>query len=419
MNAAIRVERFDLAGRLAKFERTQSGGLKIPAFISRTGVQAYCDASGNTVREYRPAAEVLAEASYRSFEGVPVTRLHPPELVTAATWREHTIGTVRDVRPDGNRVAAELVIEDALAIAEIEAGDLIEISAGYTAEVAQLSGVHEGEPYDRVQQTIRGNHVALGPEGWGRAGPSVRLRLDAAHQVIDAPARVERNDNMTTTKRMVRVDGIEYEVGTESHLQAIDRLIANKDAELVALRTKLDGELARVQREHEETKGRLDAAADSAKRLTDELEAEKKRADAASSQEEIDSRVAARVGLLDQARVLLGDGYKWAGKSDRQIMVDALKKSGVSVADDATDGWIAGRFAGAFDSAKAARKAGATDDEEREEPDEKDDRKDSHSVRVTTVDARTDGGAPKSSAEARARMMEHSRNAWRRDPAKS
>lgn len=346
-----RVERYDLAGRLSRFERTPSGGLRIPAYISRTGVQVYRDASGQVVREYRPPAEVLAEASWRSFEGAPVTRLHPEELVNPLTWREHVIGIVRNVRPDGDRVAADLMIEDATAIAEIEAGDLIETSAGYTAEVTDGAGEADGEAYDATQSTIRGNHVALGPADWGRAGPSVRLRIDAAHQVIETrPPRTARQDSMTT-KRMVKIDGYEFEAGSESHLQAVDRLVS------------------KLENERNEAKKRADAAEGKLSVVEKELETAKKRADELGSQEEMDSRVAKRLSLIDQARGLLGAKYKWAGKSDRQIMSDALKKAGHAVSDDASADFVAGAFAHAVAAAKSAKDAKREKDAD-EEPDE-------------------------------------------------
>ncbi len=366
--------RFDLSGRLGKFTRTPSGGLQIPAYISRVGVQTYQDAEGRVVREFRPPSEVFDEASYRSFEGAPVTRLHPPELVNPTTWRTHVIGNVRNVRPDGNRVAADLVIEDAKAIEEIEAGELVETSAGYEAAVAPLGGVYEGESYDATQQSIRGNHVALGPAGWGRAGPSVRLRVDAAHEVIGAPERAPRSDLMSTS-RMVKVDGIPYEAGSESHIHAVERLIGQlevKAAEATKRADSAEGDLEKLRKEHDELK---------------------QRADAAESTEELDARINSRLALVDKARKVLGDAYKWAGKSDRQIMVDALKKSGHSVADDATDSWVQGAFSVSLKDAKSAKKPAADamgegDDEEQGS------RGDSHTVSVSRVDASTPA-APK------------------------
>lgn len=331
-------QRFDLAGRLGKFERTASGGLRIPAFIARTGVQVYQDANGRAVREFRPASEVFDESSYRSFEGAPVTRLHPEDMVSPSTWRAHAIGHVRNVRPDGDRLAADLFIEDGQAIAEIEAGELVETSSGYTAHVAPSPGADNGDAYDAVQQVIRGNHVALGPEGWGRAGPSVRLRIDAAHQVLsdEGTKPAMRRDSMSTKHR---VDGIEYDAGSASHLQAVDR------------------ELGKVTTERDTAQQRVDELEAQIKTVTKERDEAKKRADEATSEEEVDSRITKRLSLVDQARTLLGGKYKWQGKSDRQIMVDALRKAGVTVDSEASSDFVSGAFSAALSKAKSAADA--------------------------------------------------------------
>lgn len=364
------VERYDLAGKLGKFARTPSGGLTIPAWISRTGVQAYENANGQVVREFRPPTEVFDEASYRSFEGAPVTVDHPKDLVNPMTWRAHAVGTVRNVRPDGDRLAADLVIEDGETIAAIESGELVETSAGYHAAVAPVAGMHDGETYEATQQAIRGNHVALGPEGWGRAGPSVRLRVDAAHQITDAPERVLRSDSMTA-KRMVKIDGYEFEAGSEQHLSAVERE-----------RGKLTQELADAVK-------RADAADVKAASLAAELA--NVRADAKNV--DVGALVDARIALLDKARKILGDGYEHAGKTDREIMVDALGKAGTKIAEDADDAFIAGAFSVATNAAKGDMDEEEPDGDEPppEDDEETDGRGDSRGFTATRP--RGDGGA--------------------------
>lgn len=174
---AVRVERFD-AVRLDRFERTPSGGLRIPAYLARIGIQEYRDAEGNVVRELRPPDEVFDAASVGSFADAPVTDLHPPGAVDAYNWREVAVGTVTSPRVDLDRIVAELVVLDADLIRKIEAGERVEVSAGYSCDLEWTPGAYDGEPYDAVQRNIRINHVALGPAGWGRAGPTVSLQLN-------------------------------------------------------------------------------------------------------------------------------------------------------------------------------------------------------------------------------------------------
>lgn len=414
--APRQVVRFDFAGRLGKFERTPSGGLKIPAFIARTGILEYQNADGTVTREYRPSSEVVSERAWRSFEGAPVTIDHPAdgELVTPLTWRQLAVGHVRNVRPDGDRVAADLVIEDAEAIARIERGELVETSAGYVADVEAAPGQVDGQPYDTTQRNIRGNHVAIGPEGWGRSGPSVALRLDA----ITAPrAGVTRLDSMTT--KMVKVDGIPYEAGSESHLQAVEKLLERKDAAIAEAKTRHDGEIAKLKGELDELKGAKVGLESRATKAETELAETKKKLDAATGEDEVHKRVEARLALVDRARSVLGAKFNGKGEDDKpmadgDIMRACLDKAGVKIDEDDLKNDAIVR--GAFLAATASRGDAEGEDEESEDdkPEEtadKRDRKDG-GVRVSTV--KTDRQEkPVSAAEARAKHAEWSRDAWR------
>lgn len=60
----------------------------------------------------------------------------------------------------------------------IDLGERADVSAGYAARLDFTPGVFEGEAYDCVQREIRFNHVALCPQGRGRSGPEVGVRLD-------------------------------------------------------------------------------------------------------------------------------------------------------------------------------------------------------------------------------------------------
>lgn len=42
--------------------------------------------------------------------------------------------------------------------------------------------MHNGEHYDAIQRNIVVNHIALGPKGWGRAGPEVAVKTDSDFQ---------------------------------------------------------------------------------------------------------------------------------------------------------------------------------------------------------------------------------------------
>jgi hypothetical protein len=184
--AAVRYD----AARLGRAQRTPQGFLKIPAYLTRAGVLTYRQHDGTTVRELRPQSEVFAPASLATLSAAPITDMHPGEMVSADNVRQHAIGHVHDdVRADGYLVSAWITIQDGKAVAAVERGDRHELSCGYRCQIDRTPGTFEGQRYDQVQRDIVYNHVALGPKGWGRAGPEIGLRMDSACAVstMEAP----------------------------------------------------------------------------------------------------------------------------------------------------------------------------------------------------------------------------------------
>lgn len=274
------VRRFD-SGTIESVERTPQGGLRIPSRPTRVGVLYYRNPDGSERAELRPPEEVFDPVSLATLRGAPVTDLHPTEgPVTPENWRRLAIGHVADdVQPDGSHVSAPLLIQDAEEIKLIEAQERKELSCGYTCDLDETPGVWDGVHYDVVQRKIRYNHVALGPKGWGRAGPTASLRLDSR----DA---VEVNKTVSTEGRpmKVKIDGIEYEAGSEAHLQAVEKRHNDTLVELSKARAEKDSAL-----------GRADAAEKSAKDAKDSLAR-------ATEPKAIHALAKARADMLDKCR---------------------------------------------------------------------------------------------------------------------
>jgi len=251
------VQRFDV-GRLDRAKRTGAGGARVPASISRTGVQVYTDQQGRTVREYRPAETVFAAESLATLASIPVTVGHPPMGVTPLNHREVSVGHVTDAPParrgDGpvEWVDTAVVVSDGNTLRRIDTGELTEVSMGYLAEVEASSGVSPaGEHYDAVQKSIRFNHLALLEDGHARAGSGARLRLDG-NQELDMFVRAD--DNTTPAARLVKIDGVDVAHGSDTHVQMLERQIVTqtkradeatalaqvKDAEIGTLKAKVD-----------------------------------------------------------------------------------------------------------------------------------------------------------------------------------
>lgn len=116
-----------------------------------------------------------------SLKGAPVTDLHPSEkgsdsFLTPANTKDHIVGITEGVERDGPYLKGSLIIFHEDAIKAIESGERKEISLGYKCRLEPTPGSINGEAYDAVQRDIVVNHVALGPKGWGRAGPDCAIR---------------------------------------------------------------------------------------------------------------------------------------------------------------------------------------------------------------------------------------------------
>jgi hypothetical protein len=199
-----RVQRWDLAsGSVGERRRSQQGGLIARTNFTRTGVFKYQMADGSFRRELRHPQDVFDPASVATLKTATLTDDHP-ELVHPGNYKAVNIGHAADPEPNGKFLSGDAVIQHDGAIAKAESGKLVEASCGYTCSLDPTPGVYEGEPYDARQRNIRYNHVALGPAGWGRAGPEVRMHLDSASAAFSSSSAVGTSDSTDESGSYVR-----------------------------------------------------------------------------------------------------------------------------------------------------------------------------------------------------------------------
>ncbi|MEO9299007.1 DUF2213 domain-containing protein [Devosia alba] len=173
----------DAAASLEGYRLTADGFLVADVRFARTGIQTYAGFELDrrdlpTVSVYRPGAEVFSANAMRSFAGRPLTLGHPVEAVSAQTWRQHSIGRMgEEITRDGEFVRGTVIVQDAAGIEMIRNGTR-ELSAGYQCEIQWETGqTSDGQGYQAVQRTIRGNHVAI--VGRARAGSACRIGVAA------------------------------------------------------------------------------------------------------------------------------------------------------------------------------------------------------------------------------------------------
>lgn len=314
----------------SKREYTDEGFLRVPARISRTGIQEYFAVEmgltdrdpTDVVKIYRSPEEVFNEDSLKSFAVKPVTNNHPPELVTASNSKKYTVGiSGHEITKDGTFVTALLNIIDQEAINAIESGK-VELSNGYTADIEWGKGVTpEGEEYDAIQRNIKGNHIAIVEKG--RAGYDCRV-----------------SDNLSVTgekpKMKIIIDGIEFEV-SDQVAQAVNKLqVKIKD---------MEKEVEKKEEEVEEKDEEMEKKEAEAKKTEDCLKA--KLDDVTSkipSAKQLDSMIEDRLKFVEKVKKL-DPNIQWQGKDSISVMKEivAAKCTNVQL-DSVSDDYIKARF---------------------------------------------------------------------------
>lgn len=303
---------------ISRREWTDNGYLKVPGRVAKSGVQQYLAAElgiegrnpTDRVGVYRPADEVFSSDSLASYADVDVTIEHPGDMVNAETFSRHSVGHVTDAaKRDGEYVEAPLIIKDADAIREVEAGK-VELSAGYLAEYVPESGTTDaGEPYEFVQKNIRINHVALVSSA--RAGRQARLYDEkpqeaVMHQVTMDGTSVEVADKSTATLIQAQFDSLQKRVG-DSEKQASDAKAATDAAEAKSDKLSEDNEKLKQQTSDE-------AISERVKSIHDAQSAASKLAGDKFSCDSLDPMTIKREALK-----VVRDSIDWSQKSDEYV----------------------------------------------------------------------------------------------------
>ena len=365
-------------------EYTDEGFLRVPARISRIGIQNYYAGEMNLtdrdpadiIRVYRPEEEVFSDESLGSFSNKPVTNNHPPELVSPDNAKLFSVGmSGPEIVRDGMFAKTVLNVTDGEAIKNIESGKT-ELSNGYTADIEWTSGVTpEGETYDAIQRNIRGNHIAIVDKG--RAGPACRVA-----------------DNLTTLgdeviMAKITVDGVDFEV-TEQAAQAVGKLqsrVRDAEEETEKKKDELKAKEDELEEKDEESK-------------KDSEEAKAKLDDALSkvpSAETLDKLVADRQAVIDGI-LKVAPEVKWEGKD-----ADTLRKEVVGLKcptvqlDSVSPDYINARFDMLLDSVESNPQQSLDN---------------AFTQHVKKVDDKDVDNRP-ASVIARDNMMTASRNAWK------
>ena len=293
------------------------GGIVIPARIGRAGVQVYRRPDGTTVRAYRPAEEVFAA----DFTGAPVTIGHPEGGVSPGTWLQHARGTVRaqtkePVVVDGTQWAqAELQVSASDALSGVANRTLTECSCAYDCTREWTAGVTaDGEPYDVIFRNLKPNHVALGGNGFARAGRDAKVLISDGETMNDV-----------LSDSFFAADGVDDKsppAPAAQDVAALAKLVNDSTTALTA-----------VTAERDALKAKLAAAEGAVAKLT---------ADAADLPKRIADGVTAELSFRTKMLPHLPKDFVFDGKSHREVQAAAVLKIDPKfvVSDSVTDSYL-------------------------------------------------------------------------------
>lgn len=256
---------------------------------------------------YTPPDVLFGQSVIDGFTASDVAMMHPKgNQLNSDNYKEHVIGTAKNVRAESGYLVADLTIKDKWAIEAIEYDDVKQISLGYAAELDMTAGTTEtGQEYHGQWVGMVADHVAVVREG--RCGPDCKI---GDRQTV----------NKLEVKSMkVKIGKLEFDVGDNSTLA---KAINAQSQELESLKT---GELKVGDQAFSLSQAdviqtivsKLVGDNDSLKELCDELEAKQ------TTPEQIEALVADRVATIDNAKKL-NDTIVTDGKSSEQIRRDVI-----------------------------------------------------------------------------------------------
>lgn len=199
--------------------------------------QYYAGEFGDSLTGYTPdqvinvftsADDLFSPKTIKSFQGVDAADYHPAgNVMNASTWREHCIGSVSNVRQDGDFLLGDILLKDSRIIDQVQRNQRVELSLGYGADLVLEAGVSpDGIPYQAKWTNIVGNHVAL--VEYGRCGGSCRI------------GDQKPKDSPTGEKTMkITVNGLPFDVADNAALEAALKQQADKLANFEALKIKV------------------------------------------------------------------------------------------------------------------------------------------------------------------------------------
>lgn len=208
----------------------EDGFLRITCCILQTAVLDYAksetggliDIDSDTIHEFIDVNNISEEV-LKTLEGKPV-------IVGEHVWQDidhnEPVGSIAGTPTiDNDNLMVDVLITNPEVIAKIQSGELIEISAGYDANIILASGVYNNNEYDIIQEPTNFNHILLLPEGYGRCGSEVRI-VNMKH----TNNKHINNKHEVQNMKIIKVQNKEYHFQNEDDSKVAEEMVEDSKA---------------------------------------------------------------------------------------------------------------------------------------------------------------------------------------------
>lgn len=212
----------------------EDGFLRITCCILQTAVLDYAksetggliDIDGDTVHEFVDVNNISEEV-LKTLEGKPV-------IVGEHVWQDidhnEPVGSIAGTPTiNDSNLMVDVLITNPDVIAKIQSGELIEISAGYDANIVVASGVYNNSEYDIIQEPTNFNHILLLPEGCGRCGSEVRI-VNTKNINETSDINNINNTNEVQSMKIIKVQNKEYRFQNEDDSKVAEEMVEDTKA---------------------------------------------------------------------------------------------------------------------------------------------------------------------------------------------
>lgn len=135
-----------------------------------------------------------------------------------------------DVRAEAPYLRADLIIYNKDLIDKIEAGEVVELSPAYEADIEAINGSYNGESYAYLQKLKEVNHLAV--VELGRSGSDLRIYDKSKKEILEMQKKLNVKDSGFISKLIARLkDENTTQTQEDSSAEVIEKIVTIANGE--------------------------------------------------------------------------------------------------------------------------------------------------------------------------------------------